>query len=119
MELLAEFQWTEFGDLSVVAAGPVVLDDLEHDASVNPRTRVMRHVAELATNHVGTPLYLYGTRYMQDGHTGKLARFRVGIDGRVARLLTADNSAHSARSGFGIPLASTRFAQRSVPDTSQ
>ena len=66
--LLSELQGADRRDLSVVAAGPIVLDDLEHNAAVKTRGRVVRHVTELATHHLGVPFDLYGSHHVEYRH---------------------------------------------------
>jgi hypothetical protein len=51
-----------------MAAGPIVVDDLEDNASVKIRRCVMRHVTELATHQLGVPFDLYGSHHFENRH---------------------------------------------------
>ena len=83
LDLLAELHWTDRRHLSIPAAGPVVLDDLEHDASVDVRGCMVRHVTELTPHHLGVPFDLHRSHHVENCHTITLSRPRNTVVGLI------------------------------------
>ncbi len=79
--LLPELQGADGRDLSVMAAGSFVVDDLEDNAAVKARGCVMGHVTELATHQLGVPFDLDGSHHFKNC---TYERYNLCINSRVA-----------------------------------